>query len=143
MTETVSNGKVVSLEYTLTLDDNQVVESNVGKAPFTYTHGANQIIRGLENAVEGMTVGEAKHVVVPPKDGYGSKDLTAVKEVPKTKVPQGITVGSQLQGKDASGNVVRPIVKEIKDDTVVLDLNHPLAGKTLLFDVKVIDVYVH
>ena len=141
MTETVSNGKVISLEYTLKLDDNQVVDTNVGKAPFTYTQGAHQIIRGIENAVEGMMVGEAKHVVVPPEDGYGSKDLTAVQEVPKTNVPEGIKVGAKLEGKDASGKVVRPIVKAIKGDTVVLDWNHPLAGKTLFFDVKVVEVH--
>ena len=141
MTETVSNGKVISLEYTLKLDHNHVVDTNVGKAPITYTQGAHQIIRGVENAVEGMKVGEAKHVVVPPEDGYGSKDLTAIHEVPKKNVPKEIKVGSQLNGKDASGKAVRPIVKEIKDDTVVLDLNHPLAGKTLFFDVKVVDVH--
>ena len=141
MTETVSNGKVISLEYTLKLDDNQVFDTNVGKAPFTYTQGTHQIIRGVENAVEGMTVGEAKHVEVPPADGYGSKDLTAVQEVPKTNVPEAIQVGAQLQGKTASGKVVRPIVKEIKADTVVLDWNHPLAGKTLFFDLKVVGVH--
>src|SRR5262245_7181975 len=142
MTETVSNGKVISLEYTVKLDDNQVVGTNVGKAPFnfTYTQGANQIIRGVENAIEGMTVGEAKHVVVPPEEGYGSKDLTKVREVPKKNVPEQLTVGMQLKGKDASGKTIEPIVKEIKDDTVVLDFNHPLAGKTLFFDVRVVDV---
>ena len=140
MTETVSNGKVISLEYTIKFDDNQVVETNVGKTPLTYTQGANQIIHGLEKAVEGMMVGEAKHVIVPSEDGYGSKDLSKVREVPKTNVPEQVKVGMQLQGKDASGNAVQPIVQEIKDDTVVLDLNHPLAGKTLFFDVKVVDV---
>jgi len=141
MSDTVSNGKVISLEYTVKLEDNQVVETNVGNAPFTYTQGTKQILRGLEKAMEGMTVGEAKHVVVPPEDGFGSKDLTAVQEVPKNNVPEGIKVGAQLQGKDVSGKAVRPIVKEIKDHTVVLDLNHPLAGLTLFFDVKVIDVH--
>jgi len=77
MSDTVSNGKVISLEYTVKLEDNQVVETNVGNAPFTYTQGTKQILRGLEKAMEGMTVGEAKHVVVPPEDGFGSKDLTA------------------------------------------------------------------
>src|SRR5262245_19288755 len=140
MSETVSNGKVISLEYTLKLDDNQVVDSNVGKDPVTYTQGAKQIVRGVEKAVEGMMVGEAKHVVVPPEDGCGSKDLTKVQEVTKKNGTKEITVGSQLNGKDASGKDVRPIVKEIKDDTVILDFNHPLAGKTLFFDVKVVDV---
>jgi FKBP-type peptidyl-prolyl cis-trans isomerase SlyD len=141
MTATVSKGKVISLEYTLKLDDNQVVNTNVGKAPLTYTQGANQIIRGVETAVEGMTVGEAKHVIVTPAEGYGAKDLTAFHEVPKKNVPEDIKVGTQLHGKDANGHVVRPIVKEIKDDTILLDFNHPLAGKTLFLDVKVLDVH--
>src|SRR5262249_21127747 len=123
MSETVSNGKVISLEYTVKLDDNQVVGTNLGKAPLTYTQGARQMLRGVENAVEGMIVGEAKHVVVPPEDGYGSKDLTKVREVPKKNVPEQVKVGMQLHGKDASGKAIEPIVKEIKDDTVVLDFN--------------------
>ena len=69
--QTVSEGKNVSLEYTLTLDDKSVVESNVGKKPLIYTHGTHQIIPGLEKALEGLTVGDAKEVTVPPADGYG------------------------------------------------------------------------
>ncbi|HEY5626561.1 MAG TPA: FKBP-type peptidyl-prolyl cis-trans isomerase, partial [Nitrospira sp.] len=71
MTESVSNGKVISLEYTLKLDDHQVVDSNVGKEPLTYKQGANQIIPGVEVAIEGMTIGQAKSVVVEPPEGYG------------------------------------------------------------------------
>ena len=141
MTTTVSKGKVIFLEYTLKLDNNQVVETNVGKAPLTYTQGAHQIVRGVETAVEGMTVGQAKHVVVTPADGYGIRDLTALHELPKNKVPEDIKVGTQLRGKDAGGRLIQPIVKEIKDNTVLLDFNHPLAGKTLFFDVKVVAVH--
>ena len=141
MTATVSNDKTISLEYTLKLDNGQVVETNVGKAPLTYTQGAHQIVRGVETAVEGMKVGEAKHVIVTPADGYGVKDLTALHELPKQKVPEDIKVGMRLSGKDPSGRIVQPIVKEIKDHTVLLDFNHPLAGKTLYVDVKVIDVH--
>src|SRR5215831_6037409 len=141
MPATVSKGKVVSLEYTLKSDDKQMVDTNVGKDPVTYTQGANQIIRGVESAVEGMTVGQAKHVILTPADGYGARDLTKLHEVPKQKLPDDIKVGTQLHGKDARGQVVQPIVKEIKDHSVVLDFNHPLAGKTLFFDVKVVDVH--
>jgi len=140
MTTTVAKGKMISLEYTITLDDNQVVETTVGKAPVTYTQGAHQIVRGVETAVEGMLVGEAKHVIVTPEDGYGVRDLTALHELPKQKVPEDIKVGMKLRGKDPNGRIVQPTVKEIKDHTVLLDFNHPLAGKTLYFDVKVIDV---
>ena len=140
MTTTVAKGKMISLEYTIKLDDNQVVETTVGKAPVTYTQGAHQIVRGVETAVEGMLVGEAKHVIVTPENGYGVRGLTALHELPKQKVPEDIKVGMKLRGKDPSGRIVQPIVKEIKDHTVLLDFNHPLAGKTLYFDVKVIDV---
>ncbi len=88
-----------------------------------------------------MRVGEAKHVIVTPADGYGVRDLTALHELPKQKVPEDIKVGMKLRGKDPNGRIVQPIVKEIKDHTVLLDFNHPLAGKTLYLDVKVIDVH--
>jgi len=141
MTEPVSNGKVISLEYTLKLEDNQVVDSNVGKDPLTYKQGANQIIPGVEVAVEGMTIGQAKSVIVQPPDGYGDVNPQAIQEIPKEKVPQDIQIGMQLRGKDPSGQDIRPIVREIRDSTVLLDFNHPLAGKTLFFDLKVLDVH--
>lgn len=137
---TVSKGKVISLEYTLKLEDDQVVDSNVGKDPLTYTQGANEIIPGIETAVEGMTVGEARHVVVAPTDAYGTRDPEAIHEVPKENVPGEVKVGMQLHGKDTNGRVVRPIVADVKDQTVLLDFNHPLAGETLFFDVKVVNI---
>ena len=141
MAQTVSTGKLIALEYTLKLEDDQVVDTNVGKDPLTYTHGANQIVPGVESALEGMTVGQAKQVVVAPSEGYGERNPNALQEVPKQKVPQDIKVGTQLQGKDTAGHDVRPIVTEIKDDTVLLDFNHPLAGKTLFFDLKVVNIH--
>jgi FKBP-type peptidyl-prolyl cis-trans isomerase SlyD len=141
MIQTASKGKVISLEYTLKLEDNQVVDTNVGKDPLTYTQGANQIIPGVESAVEGMTVGESKHVVVAPSKGYGDRNLNAFQEIPKAKVPKDIRVGTRLQGKDKAGHDVRPIVIEVKDDTVLLDFNHPLAGKSLFFDLKVVNIH--
>jgi FKBP-type peptidyl-prolyl cis-trans isomerase 2 len=140
MTDTVSNGKVISLQYTLKLEDGQVVDTNVGEDPLTYTQGANQIIRGVEAAVEGMEVGQAKQAVVSPQEGYGNPDPNAFHEIPKDKIPREAKVGTQLHGKDASGREIRPIVSAIKDDTVLLDFNHPLAGKTLYFDLKVLNI---
>jgi FKBP-type peptidyl-prolyl cis-trans isomerase SlyD len=139
--QTVTEGKNVSLEYTLTLDDKSVVESNVGKQPLTYTHGTRQIIPGLEKALEGLAVGDTKEVTVAPADAYGEKDPNALQEVQKKLIPpDALVVGAQLQGKAPDGNMVYPRVTEIKDDTVVLDFNHPLAGQTLHFDVKVLDI---
>jgi FKBP-type peptidyl-prolyl cis-trans isomerase SlyD len=138
---TVAEGKRVALEYTLTLDDKSVVESNVGAEPLTYTHGTRQLIPGLEKALEGMAVGDTKQVTVSPSDGYGENDPKAMQEVPKKLIPpDALKVGTRLQGKTPSGQTVYPLVTEVKDDTVILDFNHPLAGKTLHFDVKVVDI---
>ena len=139
--QTVTEGKNVSLEYTLTLDDKSVVESNVGKQPLTYTHGTRQIVPGLEKALEGLKVGDTKEVTVAPADAYGEKDPKALQEVQKKLIPpDALVVGTRLQGKTSDGHMVYPRVAEIKDDTVVLDFNHPLAGKTLHFDVKILDI---
>ena len=140
MNESVSNGKVISLEYTVKLEDGQLVDTNVGQDPLTYTQGANQIIRGVEAAVEGMEVGQTKQVVVSPTEGYGDRDPNAVHEVPKAKIPQEAKIGTMLHGKDANGREIRPTVSAINADTVILDFNHPLAGKTLHFDLKVVNI---
>jgi FKBP-type peptidyl-prolyl cis-trans isomerase SlyD len=140
MSKTVSDGKVISLEYTLKLDNDEIVDTNVGKDPLSYTQGAHQIIPGVEAALEGMEVGQAKQAIVPPTEGYGERDPDKFHEVPKEKLPQGIAVGTPLHGKDASGRDVRPIVSAVNDETVLLDFNHPLAGKTLYFDLKVVNI---
>ena len=139
--QTVTEGKNVSLEYTLTLDDKSVIESNVGKQPLTYTHGTQQIIPGLEKALEGLAVGDTKEVTVAPAEGYGEKDPNALQEVQKTLIPSdALVVGARLEGQTPDGHTVYPRVAEIKDDTVMLDFNHPLAGKTLHFNVKILDI---
>jgi len=138
---TVSNGKQVSLEYTLKLADKTVLESNVGKEPMTYMQGAHEIVPGLEKAMEGLKAGDQKHVEVKPADGYGEIDPKAIQEVKKSQVPENAwKVGTQLEAKGPDGESMFPRVTEVKQDTVVLDFNHPLAGKTLFFDVKVLDV---
>lgn len=138
---TVSNGKQVTLEYTLKLDDQSVVDTNVGKEPLKVTQGGHQIIPGVEKALDGMTIGEKKKFTVAPADGYGTVDPKAFQEVDKNLVPaDSRKVGTQLEGKTADGQKVFPRITEVKNETIVLDFNHPLAGKTLYFDVKVLDV---
>lgn len=138
---TVADGTMVSLEYTLTLEDQSVLDTNVGGEPLTFTQGSHQIIPGLEQALEGMKAGESKKVTVDPKEGYGEVDLRGHQEIPIDQIPPDARkVGIQLQVKDPEGRIIRPMVKEVKEEVVVLDFNHPLAGKTLYFDVKVLDV---
>jgi len=137
----VADGKQVSLEFTLSLDDKTQVQSNVGKEPLVYTHGAHQIVPGLEKNLAGVKVGETKHVELSPDEGYGQVDPKRTQEVEKDKIPEGARkVGSKLTGRTPNGQMMFAEVKEVKDKTVILDMNHPLAGKKLIFDVKVLKV---
>ena len=137
----VSNGDEVWFEYTLKLKDQKIVDSNVGKTPLKYIQGEKKIIPGLENAIAGMHKGESKQVVVAPEQGYGSVNNNGFQEVPKNSIPEKLRiVGTQLQGTDAKGQVVRPRVHQIKAESIVLDFNHPLAGQELFFDIKIVDI---
>ncbi len=137
----IEKGKQVSIEYRLRLDDGTEVSSNVGKEPYTYVQGTLQIVPGVERELEGMNAGEDKSFVVEPEEGFGERSEEAFQEVNKSVVPkESRRVDAQLEGQDEQGGVFVARVAELKDDTVVLDLNHPLAGETLHFDVKVLDV---
>ena len=137
----VKDGTVVSLQYTLSGEDGKTIESNKGKEPLKYTHGSQQIVPGLEKGLAGMKMGEEKRVKVKPEEGYGPVDPKGFQEFPKDKIPpDGLKVGAMLMAKGPEGQTVPVRVHEIKEKTVVLDLNHPMAGKTLIFDVKVLDV---
>ncbi len=136
----VADGKKVSIEYTLKLEDGTTVDTNVGKKPLTFVIGSHQIIEGLEDALKGMKIGETKHVVVPPEKGYGPVNKNAIIEVEKNRIPEGAKVGTILKGTDRNGRDFYARVVEIKDKTVLLDFNHPLAGKTLYFDVKIVNI---
>jgi len=137
----IQNGSSVSIEYTLKDDSGQVLESNKGKTPLTFTQGHQQIIPGLERELIGMRPGEEKQVVVKPEEAYGEVVPNAQTEVPKDAIPkEGLKVGTTLIARSGSGEPRPVVVKEIKETTVVLDLNHPLAGKTLHFDVKILGV---
>lgn len=137
----VKNGSVVSLEYTLSDEKGKTIESNKGKEPLKYTQGQKQIIPGLEKELAGMKVGGEKHVKIKPEDAYGPVNSKAFQEVPKEKIPtEALKIGTTLMARSPEGQSLPVRVKEIKEKTVVLDLNHPLAGKTLTFDVKVLDI---
>lgn len=137
----VTDGKQISLEFTLSLDDKTQVQSNIGQEPMVYVHGTQQIIPGLEKQLTGLKVGDTKHVEIAPEDGYGPRDPKRTQEVEKDKIPEEARkVGSKLTGQGPQGQPMYAEVKEVKDKTLVLDLNHPLAGKKLIFDVKVLKV---
>ncbi len=138
---TVVTGSKVSFEYTLTDDNGTKIDSSVGRDPLEYTHGEGQIVPGLERELEGMKIGESKEVTVSPEDGYGQRDPEAFAKVPKDKVPEASqAVGSMIQMQDPQGNVIQGIVAEDREEELVLDFNHPLAGMTLHFEVKILGV---
>lgn len=137
----VRNGSVVSFEYTLSDENGEVLQSNKGKEPVTYTHGQHEIIPGLEKGLSEMEINEEKSIRVKPEEAYGQVDPQGFKEVPKSDIPTTeLEVGTPLNARGPQGQELLIHVSEVKDETVVLDFNHPLAGKTLNFDVKVVDI---
>ena len=130
----------VKFDYTLTVDG-QVADTSAGRAPLEYTHGAGHIIKGLEKEMTGMKVGDKKTVVVSPEEGYGLVQQEAIRRVPKTSIggAENLKVGDMV-GASNAGHTFRAMVKEITDTEVVLDFNHPLAGKTLTFDVEIKEI---
>jgi len=132
----------VKMHYTLKLSDGTVLESSFDGDPIEFEYGKGQIIPGLESALEGMSAGEEKHVEIGPDDAYGQRDPEAVASVPKDEFPaQGpIEAGMIFRLVREDGMVSHVRVAEVMDDEIKLDFNHPLAGETLHFDVKVEDV---
>ena len=137
----VKDGMLVSFDYTLTGPDGKVIETSKGKEPLKYVHGQKAMIPGLEKELNGMKVGGEKHVTVKPEDAYGPINKSAFQEVPKENLPaNALKVGAVLAAKSPEGMVIPVRVHEIKEKTVVMDMNHPMAGKTLIFDVKIVDI---
>lgn len=138
----VTDGMVVSLDYTLRLQDGQIVDSSSGKEPLEYLHGTGQIIPGLEDGLDGMVIGEERQLTVAPADGYGERDPDSLQTVPSDFFPGDIEVvpGMAIQVRDENDQVFPVYVAEVRTQGVVLDFNHPLAGETLYFDTRVVGV---
>jgi FKBP-type peptidyl-prolyl cis-trans isomerase SlyD len=139
----VKDGMVVSLQYTLSGEDGKVIESNKGKEPVKYIQGEKTgMPTGLERELVGMKVGQEKHVRL--ENAYGTVNPRAFQEIPKNQIPPNemkqIKVGSMVPLTTPNGDTIGAPVSEIKERSIVVNLNHPMAGKTLVFDVKVLDV---
>ena len=134
----VAKGKTVAIEYTLSLDDGSTVQTNVGGNPLSFVAGEGQMIPGLEAALDGKAVRERVKVKLPPDQAYGLSDPKKMQEVPLDKIPEDARkVGTLLRAEGIDGPVR---VAEVRPDVVVLDYNHPLAGKALTFDVLVLSI---
>jgi FKBP-type peptidyl-prolyl cis-trans isomerase SlyD len=137
----IADRAVVSFDYTLTGDDGDVIDTSKGGAPLTYLHGTGSIIPGLEAALQGRMAGDALQVVVAPQEGYGERDDDLVTSATRSQFPKGkkLEVGMQFEANGPEGRQVVTI-SSIDGDRIVLDANHPLAGMTLHFDVKIVEV---
>jgi len=137
----IEQGSIVSIEYTLTDDAGTVIDSNVDKEPLTYVQGAGQIVNGLEKELIGLKTGDQKKVQVQPEAGYGMPSKEAFQEFPRDTIPaEAQKAGATLMAKGQDGQAIPMRVHEVKEKTVVVDFNHPLAGQTLHFDVKIKDI---
>lgn len=134
----IGKGKKVAIEYTLTLDDGSTVQSNVGSTPLDYVAGEGQIIPGLETALDGKAARERVKVRIPAEQAYGLPDPQKMQEVPLDKIPEDARQVGTLLGAQGFDGPIR--VAEVRPDVVVLDFNHPLAGKALTFDVLVLSI---
>ncbi|MBD3264731.1 MAG: peptidylprolyl isomerase [Candidatus Omnitrophica bacterium] len=137
----IQDGSKVKFDYTLTVEG-EVVDTSKGKEPLEYTQGQGQIIPGLEDKMQGLKTGDEKTIEVEAANAYGEVNPKAVQEVPKNMFPEDLELkpGMVLPLKDNEDRRFTATVREIKQDSVVLDLNHPLAGKDLVFDVKIVSV---
>jgi len=137
----IAKGTVVSLDYRLHLGDGETVDASDPGEPLRYVHGEGNIVPGLESALHGLEMGATRQVVVAPAEGYGEHDPRGLQEVQKEAFgPELPEVGDELMARGPQGETVPFVVKEIRAETVLVDLNHPLAGRTLHFDVTVREV---
>ena len=135
-------GDTVKVHYTGKLNDGSVFDSSANREPLQFTLGAGNMIPGFEKAVEGMGVGDKKTAEIPSDQAYGDKREDMIISVPRENVPGDISpeVGQQLAVQQQGGQQVPVTVKEVTEEKVVLDANHPLAGKDLVFEIEVVEI---
>jgi peptidylprolyl isomerase len=142
MTNGIKSGDTVSAHYTGRIENGEIFDSSSGRRPLTFTVGRKQVVRGFEEAVVGMTVGEKKTVVIAPEFAYGPRQVELIVDIPKSTIPEDMELeqGMMLELVDPQGSKISAEVFEILDEVVKMDLNHFLAGKTLVFDIEIIEV---
>lgn len=137
----VKKDAVVSLSYTLTNAEGQQLDKSSPDKPFAYLHGNKQIVPGLENALEGLAIGDKKEVTVPPGEGYGEFEPKLKMDLERSNFPKDIEIQAGMQfSADVNGDNRIFTVTGLENDKVQVDGNHPLAGQTLHFDVEVVEI---
>jgi FKBP-type peptidyl-prolyl cis-trans isomerase SlyD len=142
MLQKISNKKVVDLVFTLKSAEGEILDQADSNDPFTYLHGADQVVPGLEAGLEGLKVGDKKAVTVSAAEGYGEVDPSLKIAVSRSQFPKGIEieVGVQFETETPQGEALVFTVNAIEGDKVFVDGNHPLAGQSLYFDVEVLGI---
>jgi FKBP-type peptidyl-prolyl cis-trans isomerase 2 len=135
-------GDSVKVHYTGTLTTGEKFDSSEGREPLAFTVGAGQMIKGFDDAIPGMAVGDKKTINIAPSDAYGEKNKEAIVEFPKENIPPEMKLepGMKLQLQNQAGQPIPVVVTEIKDDVIILDANHELAGKELVFDIELMEI---
>ncbi len=135
-------GDKVKVHYKGTLTTGEQFDSSEGRDPLAFTVGAGQMIKGFDDAIPGMAVGDKKTINIAPSDAYGEKNKEAVIEFPKANIPPDMKLepGMKLQLQNQAGQPIPVVVTEVKDDVVILDANHELAGKELVFDIELVEI---
>lgn len=138
----VGDGSVVSLEYRIHDGDGELVEATSPGEPVAFIQGRGQIIRGIERALQGLAAGDVCQVVLAPEDAYGKRDEEGVQEVPRSVFPRGFEPreGMEHSARDEHGARIRYVIREVRSQTVIVDLNHPLAGEALHVHARVLAV---
>jgi FKBP-type peptidyl-prolyl cis-trans isomerase 2 len=138
----VKNGDTVRVHYHGKLTDGSTFDSSEGRDPLEFTVGEGQVIKGFDDAMINMNVGEKKTVNIPVDQAYGQRNEDMMMEYPKTEFPADMKpeAGMQLHMSDNVGNVFPVVVTEVLDDVVILDANHPLAGEDLVFEIELVSI---
>ncbi len=136
----MNQGDKVKVHYTGTLNDDTVFDSSEGKEPLEFTIGENQVIKGFENGIKGMKLNQEKTIKIKPNEAYGEVNQQLMISVPRDKFPPEIEINGRLILKGPQGQQLPAVITEVTNDNVVIDLNHPLAGKELMFKIKVVAI---
>jgi FKBP-type peptidyl-prolyl cis-trans isomerase SlyD len=138
----VADNMVVEVHYTLTDGKGEVLDSSKDVDPLTYLHGGHNIVPGLEREMTGRGMGDTFQVTVAPEDGYGIRNDVGLQGVPRDQFPDGAELleGMQLGLQNEEGDMIPAWIVGVADDMVTIDLNHPLAGVTLVFDIEVVGI---
>ncbi len=143
MAKTVKNGDKVKVHYTGRFEDGRVFDSSIEREPLDVEIGGAQVIKGFEDGLVGMQEGEKKTISISPEEGYGQRDPALLIEIPNTNIPDGMNpeIGMKLRLADKNGQSVMVMVTDVREESIQLDANHPLAGKVLVFDLELVSIF--